>query len=507
MSDLDSTSSAVSVRRAEILAEVTAVNEAGGFAPEWESLKAFKVPRWYSDGKFGIFVHWGVYSVPAFGSDAFGGEWYARAMYLEGTAQFAHHVATYGPQKEFGYKDLIPELTAEKFDAAEWARLFRRAGATFVVPVAEHHDGFAMYNTGLSRWKASAMGPGRDVIQELADAVRQESMTFGLSSHRAEHWFFMNGGATFDSGVLDPEFFDLYGPAQRSEIQPNREFLEDWLARTCELVDLYRPELIWFDWWIEEPAFEPYLRAFASYYYNRAAEWDCEVAINYKFEAFAEGSAVHDVERGQLADIRADFWQTDTSVSRNSWGYVADHDYKAPLELIADLVDIVSKNGALLLNVGPRADGTIPDAEVAMLEQIGAWLDVNGRAIYGTSPWRIAGEGPTAVPEGEFTDGDRQPYTAADIRFTAAGGDLFATVLAPVTHDHVLIRSLASGSGAYPGRLATVELLGSTAELSWTRSDDGLRIALPLNAARDTLLSFRIVEEAVLRPPRVKNHY
>ncbi len=491
-----------SIRRAEILAGVARVAVDGPFVPEWESLQQKSVPTWYSEGKFGIFIHWGVYSVPAFGN-----EWYPRNMYLEGSPEFEHHVATYGPHKDFGYKDFIPQFTAEKFDATEWAGLFRRAGAKFVVPVAEHHDGFAMYDTQLSRWKAPVMGPGRDVIRELADAVRKESMTLGVSSHRAEHWFFMNGGAKFDSGVLDPEFIDFYGPAQRSEMQPSREYLEDWLARTAELIDLYRPELIWFDWWIEEPAFEPYLRAFAAYYYNRAAEWDREVAINHKFEAFAEGSAVFDVERGQLSDIRSDFWQTDTAVSKNSWSYVTDHDYKAPLELIADLVDIVSKNGALLLNIGPKADGTIPEPEVLMLEQIGAWLDVNGRAIYGTSPWRIAGEGPTAVPEGEFTDTKRDPYTPADIRFTTAVGDLYATVLAPVTGDEVLVRSLAAGSGLYPGAIDTVSLLGSTNDLAWTRSADGLHISLPEDAPRDTLLSFKIVATVVSTPPRVKHQY
>ena len=303
--------------RREILENVTETNEAGPFSPDWESLTGVNVPTWYREGKFGIFIHWGIYSVPEFEN-----EWYPRNMYIEGSAAYTHHLETYGSQKDFGYKDFIPAFTAEKFDADEWAALFRRAGAKFVVPVAEHHDGFAMYETSLSRWKATEMGPGRDVIGELAEAVRKQAMTFGLSSHRAEHWFFFNGGAKFDSRVLDPEFADFYGPAQRQELQPTQAYLEDWLARTAEVVDRYRPELVWFDWWIEEPAFAPYLQQFAAYYYNKAADWNRQVAINYKFDAFPPGTAVYDVERGQLSDIRPDFWQTDTSVSKNSWSHV-----------------------------------------------------------------------------------------------------------------------------------------------------------------------------------------
>ncbi|NQT87916.1 alpha-L-fucosidase, partial [bacterium] len=220
----------------------------GPFEPTWESLKKYSVPAWYQDAKFGIFIHWGVYAVPAFGN-----EWYPRHMYIEGSKQFDHHVETFGPQKDFGYKDFIPMFKAEKFDAAEWANLFRRSGAKFVVPVAEHHDGFAMYDSDLSEWCAAKMGPKRDLIGELAEAVRKEWLIFGLSSHRAEHWWFFDGGTKFDSDVTDPAYAGLYGPAQPKDMQPNEEFLEDWLARTCEFIDKYQPQIVWFDWWIEEP--------------------------------------------------------------------------------------------------------------------------------------------------------------------------------------------------------------------------------------------------------------
>src|SRR6266545_697866 len=179
------------------------------FEPTWESLQGYTTPHWYEDAKFGIFIHWGVYAVPAFGN-----EWYPRNMYIQGSEEFEHHVATYGPQTEFGYKDFIPQLTAANFDADAWAALFKQAGAKFVVPVAEHHDGFQMYDSALSEWNAARMGPKRDIIGELAAATRKQGMVFGLSSHRAEHWFFFDGGAKFESDVQDPRYAELYGPAQ-----------------------------------------------------------------------------------------------------------------------------------------------------------------------------------------------------------------------------------------------------------------------------------------------------
>ncbi|PSL37520.1 alpha-L-fucosidase [Labedella gwakjiensis] len=476
------------------LAEIDRTIAEGPLDASWDALQT-TAPDWYVDGKFGIFIHWGPYAVPAFGS-----EWYPRNMYIEGTPEFEHHRATYGDQSEFGYKDFIPSFTADSFDAAEWARIFRRAGAQFVVPVAEHHDGFPLYDCSFTRWKATEMGPKRDVIGELSEAVRAQSMVFGASSHRAEHWFFFNGGARFDSDVTQTESLDLYGPAQREESEPTTEYLEDWLVRTTELVDLYRPQLVWFDWWIERPSFAPYLKRFLAYYYTRALEWGRPVAVNYKYDALPAGTGVFDVERGQLAETRADFWQTDTSVSKNSWSYVENHDYKQADDLIADLVDIVSKNGALLLNVGPKADGTIPEAEVELLETIGAWLSRNGEAIYGTRPWTIAGEGPTAVTEGAFTDTAREPFTAEDIRFTSARDHVYATVLAPAG-ETVRIRSLGSSTGLLPRDIESVALLGHAGEVTWRREPDALVIDVPSEAV-GTLTSFRVTPLVPATRPR-----
>ncbi|MCS7219959.1 MAG: alpha-L-fucosidase [Anaerolineae bacterium] len=461
---------------------------AGPFRAAWSSLKGYQVPQWYLDAKFGIFIHWGVYSVPAFGN-----EWYPRNMYRQGTPEFEHHLATYGPHTRFGYKDFIPMFRAEKFDPDAWAELFQQAGAKYVVPVAEHHDGFAMYDCSFSRWTAAKMGPKRDVIGELAEAVRRRGLIFGLSSHRAEHWWFMNGGMQFDSDVQDPRFYDFYGPAQPDGTQPDAEFLDDWLVRTCELVDKYRPQLIWFDWWIEQPVFQPYLQKFAAFYYNRGASWDQGVVINYKLEAFPEGTAVLDVERGQLGDVRPLFWQTDTSVSKNSWGYITHHEYKPVDWIIHDLADIVSKNGCLLLNIGPRPDGTIPEPEEQRLQEIGRWLAINGEAIYGTRPWKVFGEGPTQVVAGSFSDTKRSPFTSEDIRFTMKGDVLYAIALAWPENGQMIIRSLGERRGLWEQRIARVELLGNPVPLRWTRDDHSLTIQLPPQKPCEHAFVFRVV--------------
>lgn len=453
------------------------------FEPSWESLQRYTVPEWYQDAKFGIFIHWGVYAVPAFAN-----EWYPRNMYQQGSPEFEHHVAMYGPHTEFGYKDFIPRFTAQHFDPDAWARLFKEAGARYVIPVAEHHDGFAMYDCSFSEWTAVKMGPRRDIIGELAAAVRRHGLVFGLSSHRAEHWWFFDGGRQFPSDVQDPRYASLYGPAQPQETQPDAAFLDDWYARTYELIEKYGPEIIYFDWWIEQPVFAPYLQRFAAYYYNRAAERQRGVVINYKEGAFPEGVAVYDVERGGLAGMRSRFWQTDTSISNNSWCYVTQQDYKTATSIIASLVDTVSKNGGLLLNIGPRADGTIAQPEVAILREIGRWLSVNGEAIYGTRPWITFGEGPTNVGEGKFTEAQQQTFTSQDIRFTTRDDLLYAVCLglpeAPVT-----IQSLGSQSFQQAGQIS---LLGSSESLAWTQHENALVIQPPIHRPCDHACTFKI---------------
>ncbi|MBQ4075864.1 MAG: alpha-L-fucosidase [Clostridia bacterium] len=469
------------------LNRIDEVIEKGPFKDTWDSLSAFQPPEWYKNAKFGIFIHWGIYSVPSFAN-----EWYSRGMYIQGSREFDHHVKTWGPHKEFGYKDFIPLFKAEKFDPDAWADLFRQAGARYVVPVAEHHDGFQMYESEISRWNAARMGPCRNVLGELKEAVEKRGMVLGASSHRMEHWFFMSHGRDFDSDIHDPmERGDFYWPAMPEpknhfdlyDSPPSDEFLQDWLVRCCEIVDRYQPRLVYFDWWIQHSRAKPYLKKFAAYYYNRAAEWGAEVAITYKHEAFMFGAAVPDVERGQFSEAKPYFWQSDTAIARNSWCYTEGNDYKSARVILCDLMDIVSKNGTLLLNVGPRPDGSIGPEDQAVLREIGEWMAVNGEAVYDTKVWRKSMEGPTLVQEGQFTDGADKVFTKEDIRFTAKGKYIYAAVLSWPEDGQVNIRSLSRSAQAhlplFQGIIRDVDVLGLADKPVWSREDDGLHVSAP----------------------------
>jgi alpha-L-fucosidase len=485
--------------RATIIKSVDRINSEGPFRPDWESLQNYKVPEWYMDAKFGIFIHWGVYSVPAFGT-----EWYPRMMYTEGSDEYKHHIATYGAQDKFGYKDFIPLFKAEKYDPVAWARLFKEAGARYVVPVFEHHDGFAMYDCGLSDWTAVKMGPHRDLWSDLAKAVRAEGLHLGASSHRVEHNFFLGVGRTISSDVNDPQYAAFYGPAHRwleaRQHTPldndftfvSKAWTDDWLARSAEIVQKYHPDIMYFDWWIGQPSVREDLTRFASFYYNESLKNGGPVGvINYKEYALQEHSAVLDVERGQLAEIRPLYWQTDTSVSNKSWGYIQNDTFKSPEFVVRQLIDIVSKNGNLLLNIGPRSDGTIPDEVQQVLRDVGSWLKINGEAIYGTRAWKIYGEGPTKVTDGAFHDTDTQPYTAEDFRFTRKGDVLYAIELGWPSNREAVIHSLGGAAGDHP-KITSVALLGSDAKLAFDQRDDGLHLQLPEQRPGEYAYSFRI---------------
>jgi alpha-L-fucosidase len=465
------------------------------FQPTWESLSNYRFPGWFRDAKFGIFIHWGVYSVPAFGS-----EWYPRWMYKDtlewGLNYYQHHVKTYGTTDKFGYKDFIPMFRAEKFDANQWVELLKKSGAKYIVPVAEHHDGFAMYHTSLSRWNAFNMGPKRDIIGELAEAARCQGLIFGLSSHRIEHWWFMNEGKKINSDVNDPEYADFYGPATvfnpfdpKEKVPISPEYMNDWLLRCTELVDRYQPQVFWFDWYIEQPELEPYRKTFAAYYYNHAAEWGKEVVINYKNQAYPENVAVYDIERGSSKVARKFPWQTDTSIGKKSWGYIDGEENKTPNELIDALIDIVAKNGNLLLNIGPKPDGTITKEQTDVLLAIGEWLNANGEGIYGTRPWDVAEEGPTKAAEGSFAEYKPVDYNAKDIRFTAKNGIVYAFLL-DVPVEKISVETLSKLAGH--GSIEKVELLGSTEAIKWTQKNKALEIKPSKNYPSLEAVCYRI---------------
>lgn len=486
------------------IAKVKANIAKGPFKNDWESLKQFRVPEWFRDAKFGIFLHWGLYAVPAFQN-----EWYSRNMYEPHNPAFTYHRNVYGPQSKFGYKDFIPKFTAAKFDAADWIALFQQAGAKYVVPVGEHCDGFAMYDSDMSDWTVAKMGPKRDTAGELMKAARAAGMHFGISSHRAEHWWWYGVGRGYPSDVSDPRYAGLYGPAARRGLPadprgttpnsshlenwfpPDQQFLDDWLARTTELVDKYQPELIYLDWWTAAPRFEPDMQSFAAYYYNRAREGGWGAAVTYKGEQFQTGTALFDIERGKLDALRLEPWQTDTSVSIHSWGYAQDDEYRTPKSLVQDLIDVVAKNGNLLLNVGPRSDGTIPDEARQVLLGIGAWLKINGEAIHGSRPWQYFGEGPTTSVTGTKSENPNKAWTPHDFRFTTKGGALYAIGMERPADGAALIETLYAGTPYLDRAIDVIELVGGGA-LDWQQTATALKVALPADAGQDMPYALRI---------------
>lgn len=451
------------------------------YHPTWESLKQHVTPDWFQDAKFGIYTHWGVYSVPAYEN-----EWYPRLMYDKSNRRniFRHHKTTYGEPWLFGYKDFIPMFQAKKFNADEWADLFLKAGAQFAGPVAEHHDGFAMWDCAFSQWDAKDKGPKRDILGELAQAIRKRGMKFVTSFHHGFNWKYYEPSYELnhkcDTQDLKYAGIDgLYPPPHEKGAPESEEFLEDWLAKIKEVIDKYQPDYLWFDFGWKEPTFEKYKKSFLAYYYNKAEEWGRKVVVSYKGDHLPIGTAVLDLERGKI-DTLTDFtWITDTSVDYKSWCYISTPEYKTVNILVDNLIDRVSKNGNLLLNIGPKADGTIPEAQKELLLGIGKWLEVNGEAIYGTRPWILFGEGPTRGKGGSFSESNQQvQYTAEDIRFTRKGNVLYAIVL-DWPQDKLVIKSLKSTTQISSKGIASVSLLGSRATLEWSRDKNGLAIVPP----------------------------
>jgi alpha-L-fucosidase len=462
------------------------------YKESWNSLKTHITPKWFKNAKFGIYTHWGVYSVPACGPN---GTWYPYNMYHEGTPQYKYHVKNFGDPSTFGYKDFIPMFNGEKFNPDEWAELFKKAGAQFAGPVGEHHDGFTMWDSKLTEWNAAKMGPRRDVVGELEKSIRKQNMRFVVALHHAENWwFFPHWEKKYDTS--DPRYSGLYGPQHNMEWaqklpkeedrtefwklqeKPSKEFLDLWLAKTKEVIDKYRPDMLWFD---EGLRFiqEHYKREFLAYYYNKAEEWGKEVVVTYKRHDLPPGSGVIDLELGRFDKLTHHDWITDTTVDDGcGWSYLHDAKYKTATELVHYLVDNVSKNGLMLLNVGPKPNGEISEEAKGLLLEMGRWLEVNGEAIYDTTPWMIYGEGPTQmIKAGMFSEDQEVKYTKDDIRFTVKDDNLYAICLG-WPGGEVIIKSMAEK--LYKSEINSVKMLGVDEELPWAMIKEGFTIKTPV---------------------------
>ncbi|QEG24317.1 alpha-L-fucosidase [Mariniblastus fucicola] len=473
------------------------------FEADWDSIRSrYECPEWFRDAKFGIFVFWGPASVPQVGNDKYGRWMYGQKRYVtKGVDCRAYHESHFGHQSKFGYKDFFPHFKMEKFDPKSWVSLFEDSGAKYIVPVAEMHDGYAMYASKHTRWNVVDVGPKRDVMRLLVDEARKKDLKVGLSSHFAwNREFYPKWDPTFDTN--DPEFQDLYGKPVDPKDPPTQEFLDHWWDRTTDIVDKYQPDILWFDFGLDKPGFEPVHKKIMAYYYNKGLEWNKPVVFqdkNMRMESFPEDLMVLDIERGRRSEASEHPWQTDTAVGKISWTWIINENYKSSDFLIDELVDIVSKNGNLLLSIGPKPDGTIGDREAAILRDFGAWLKLNGEAIYGTRPWKTYGEGPAKFAEGEtrFKNKHHTEYTdvesvTADIRFTAKGDVLYATSLAWPEDNTFRIKSLCIGNPYESRAVASVDFLSGTNKIEWKQTKEALVIETEGEKPCEAAYSFRI---------------
>ena len=438
------------------------------YTPTWESVaQHYQAPDWFRDAKLGIYTHWGPVTVGA--EDGPGGvQWYGRNMYQKKSPTFDYHRQKYGDPNEVGYKDMIAKFNPQRFDAEQWAQLFAESGARFAGPVAIHHDNYAMWDSAFTRWDSMDTAPKRDFTAELEKALRKRGMKFIATFHHAFSWEYFDGAYAYDGA--DPQYADLYGEKHKPGDAPTERHLKVWLDMVNEVVDKYEPDLIWFDFGLGKLIPEPYqLQMFADYY-NRAARQGRQVGVAHKHWNIHAHAGIIDFERGRM-DRSTEFpWLTDTSVG--PWFHQKSHAYKTPNQLIDVLVDIVSKNGCMLLNVGPTAAGEIPAEAQNLLRALGRWLQVNGEAIYATRPWLIHGEGPTHMEQsGGFSENKDREYTARDIRYTQSkdGKTLYALALdrpgSEMTLGFVEVKHRAPD--------AKITLLGSTQNIPYRVNSKG----------------------------------
>jgi alpha-L-fucosidase len=471
---------------AGITSQILAQVQNQKFEPNFESLeKVNPVPEWFKDAKFGIYFHWGVYSVPAFAN-----EWYPRSMYIKGSIENRHHVKIYGDPSEWPYNNFItgakdklgnfiqfaPKLKSEggKFDPNEWAQLFADAGAKFAGPVAEHHDGFSMWASKVNPWNAKDMGPKLDLVGLLTDAIRNKNMKVILSMH---HAYNITGYYEHVPKTDDPKLQKLFGQQGKEK---NEAY---WLAKHKEIIDNYRPDIIYQDFSLHLIS-KPILLGFLSYYYNRAAEWNKEVVATFK-DGFNTKCAVLDYERGGPPDITDNYWLTDDAISSSSWCYTEGIGYYSKEQILHAFIDRISKNGNMLLNISPRPDGTIPQEQKDVLHAMGSWLKKYGEAVYSTRAWEKFGEGPTKMGASYGVMGAPKAGTAGDIRYTRSKDNttLFAILLGwDKGQKDVILKSLAADRIDCKN-LKSVELINGDAgkylPLTFRQGAEGLTVNLP----------------------------
>jgi len=474
----------------------------GPFQPAWDSLKQYNCPEWFRDAKFGIWAHWSAQCVPEHG------DWYARGMYEQGSSHYNYHLEHYGHPSQFGFKDICHLWKAEKWEPEKLIELYKRAGARYFVALANHHCNFDCWDSKYQPWNSVNIGPKKDIVGIWAETARKQGLRFGVTVHCARSWDWYDvahgsdktgplAGVPYD-GILtkadgvgkwwegyDPQ--DLYC-AHNKTPEARQAYLQKWFNRTKDLIDSYHPDLLYFDDG-GAPLGDVGMRIFA-HYYNASLQWNAgkmDVVLNTKgMPRDLLGCLVLDIERGRSDRLEGNPWQTDTCIGE--WHYHRGIHYATAQQVIHQLVDIVSKNGNLLLNIPVRGDGTIDDDEVKFLEEMAQWMGVNGEAIYGTRPWLIFGESKGRL------GGRSKSLGAQDIRFTAKGDVLYAIAMGWPADGQITIRALAKLPET-AGKVTGVTLLGHQGELRWTHDEKGLSISLPAEKPCEHAFAFRITGE------------
>ncbi len=475
----------------------------GPYKPTWDSLLQYEAPEWYQDAKFGIWAHWSPQCVPE------AGDWYARNMYMEGSEQYKNQLAHYGSPSKYGYKELCPQWTLLNWDPDALIERYKKAGAKLFIALANHHDGFDAWDSKHQPWNAASLGPHRDVVGTWAAAARKQDLRFGVTVHQARNWWWFqtshgadkagqNEGVSYDGDLtatdgkaqwwqgLDPQ--RLYGPKHPFNALPDISYVKNFYDRTRDLIDQHDPDLLYFDNSLLPLGWGG--MNIGSYFYNhnlKTHNGKMEAILNIKQVPDRLAKAViADYERGLTSGIMPYPWQSETCIG--DWHYNrALYDkpgefggYLPPRDVIHWLIDTVSKNGTFILNIPGKPDGTIDAREIAVLDKITDWMQVNGEAIYATRPWKISGEGPNTVKSGSFEGNSVSKLGEKDIRFTRnkANNVVFAMVLGWPSGP-VVVKSLGMSGSNSPGKVSHVQLLGTDEKVSWKQMPDGLRVELP----------------------------